>query len=460
MLTDLIKDQLFGSGSHAEARAQLNTKRAVTIIGGNLVTNVRSESSGVSSRFYKNGVWGFSSTADYDEESVKRVISAAKDNAAFLDRRAPRSKSPLPALEIPNYQVLRDYVDVPQKVYIDTAREVDSYIEKKYPSLASRTVVSVSNSMEKLLKTSEGGFAHSIMPRAYVYVFLSADTSDGETLELFEVLGGGDGYFTDYYNDPSVYYEKIDKLYEQLMAKREGVFPDAGVSDCIIDASLAGMLAHEAVGHTVEADLVLGGSVAGKCLGKEVASPLVTMVDFAHTALGEKTPLPVYVDEEGVACKDAVLIKDGILVGYMNNRESAVHFDMEPMGNARAHEFSDEPLIRMRNTAILPGKNKLEDMIASIDKGYYFLKTQNGQADTTGEFMFGVTFGYEIKNGKLGAALRDTTISGVAFDMLKTVDMLSDDMHWDTSGYCGKKQLMPVAMGGPAIKCKLNVGGR
>ena len=462
MLNDYLGKSVLSEagGAHAEVRAQVNRKSAVTIVGGNLVTNARSESGGVSARVYQNGVWGFSSTADYNEESVKRVINAAKDNALFLDSRVKKGKPPLPALEIPDYRAERDFLDVPQKVFIDAAREVDAYVEKKYPGLSSRTVVSRSDCMEKLLKTSEGGFAWSVMPRAYIYVFLSADTDDGETLELFEVLGGGAGYFTDYYQNPSVYYKKIDALYEQLMAKREGVFPEAGVRDCIIDSSLAGMLAHEAVGHTVEADLVLGGSVAGKNLGKPVASGLVTMVDFANTALGEKAPLPLYVDEEGVICKDEVLIKDGILTGYMNNRESALHFNMEPKGNARAHEFSDEPLIRMRNTAILPGTSKLEDMISSIDDGYYFLKTQNGQADTTGEFMFGVTFGYEIKKGKLGASIRDTTISGVAFEMLKTVDMLSDEMHWDTSGYCGKKQHMPVAMGGPAIKCKISVGGR
>lgn len=460
MLEDILQDHIKNVRGHAEVRAQVNTRRGVGIVSGNLVSNVRSESAGVSARAYKNGVWGFSSTADYNEAAVKKVIEAAQDNALFLDGRVKKGKPDIPFRTPANYQVERDYVDVPQKIFIDTARAVDDYVVSKYPKLSSRSVICRTDSMEKLLKTSEGGFAHSILPRAYIYVFLSADTADGDTLELFEVLGGGSGYFTDYYQDPTVYYEKIDSLYEQLMQKCEGVFPKAGVCDCVLDASLAGMLAHEAVGHTVEADLVLGGSVAGPNLNKQVASEQITMIDFAHTALGKPAPLPLYVDEEGTICEDAVLIKDGILTGYMNNRETALHFGMEPKGNARAHEFSDEPLIRMRNTAILPGKDRLEDMIASIEDGYYFLKTGNGQADTTGEFMFGISFGYEIKNGKIGAAIRDTTISGVAFEMLKSVDMVSNDMHWDTSGYCGKKQLMPVAMGGPAIKCKMSVGGR
>ncbi len=460
MIENLLGNHIGAISDHAEVRAQRNTKNAVMIVSGNLVTNARSETSGVSARIHKNGVWGFASSAEYSDDEVKRVINAAKDNADFLDKNVMKGKPSLHTATSANYTVARDYADVPQKIYIDAVREVDDYIVNKYKNLASRSVIARSDSMEKLLQTSEGGFSHSIMPRAYIYVILSADNTDGETLELFDVMGGGDGYFSDYYLDVKKYYEKIDRLYEQLMAKRNGVFPKAGVCDCILDASLAGMLAHEAVGHTVEADLVLGGSVAGKNLGKPVASELITMIDFANTALGEKAPLPLYIDEEGTVCKDEELIKDGILTGYMNNLESAKHFGMEPSGNARAHEFTDEPLIRMRNTAILPGKSKFSDMISSIDDGYYFLKTGNGQADTTGEFMFGITLGYEIKNGKIGSAIRDTTISGIAFEMLKTVDMLSDEMHWDTSGYCGKKQLMPVAMGGPAIKCKISVGGR
>ena len=114
----------------------------------------------------------------------------------------------------------------------------------------------------------------------------------------------------------------------------------------------------------------------------------------------------------------------------------------------------------MRNTCILPGKNTLEELIASVDDGYYLIDSGNGQADTTGEFMFGVTRGYEIKHGRLGRALKDTTISGVAFEMLKTVDMVSDTVYWESSGFCGKKQPMPVGLGGPALRCQVMIGGR
>ncbi len=460
MLTDILNKHISGVSDYTEIRAQVNTNYGISIVSGNLVANSRVESSGVSARVYKNGVYGFSSMGEYSDESVKAVINAAEKNAVFLDSKVKKGKPPLAKTAAGSYQEKHDFIDVPQKVLLDYSRELDDYIAKKYPGLAARGVLLRCDSIERLLHVSDGSFSHSIAPRSCIYVTMTAEASDGTNVELFEVMNCGKGYFTELFHDPSELYEKVDDLYCKLMEKKEGVFSQAGVCDCIIDSSIAGMIAHEAVGHTVEADLVLSGSVAASALGKKVASDKITIVDFAHTALGKPAPLPVYVDDEGTPCEDAVLIKDGILVGYMNNKESAVTFDMKPCGNARAYCFSDEPLIRMRNTAILPGKDKLADMIASIDNGYYLTKTMNGQADTTGEFMFGITMGYEIKNGKLGRAIRDTTISGVAFDTLKTVDMLSDEIEWTSSGYCGKKQPMPVSDGGPAVKCKINIGGR
>ena len=459
MIHDKISHLKSLLNEHTELRAQVNTNRSVSILNGNIISNLRSDVSGVSARMYKGGVYGFASGAEYSDENIKKVILVAEENATFMDSRIKKNKPKLPTIATGKRELLKDVRDVQQKLLINFAKEIDSYISKKYPDLSSHTTAIRCDSMEKLLTVSDGFDSHSLLPRSFVYIFLTANSKDGTPVELYKPFGGF-GYFDEVFGNPELLHEGIDGVYTELMKKVEGVYCEAGYKDVVMHPDLAGILAHEAVGHTVEADLVLGGSVAAYNLGKPVASQLVTMVDFANTALGEQVPLPIYVDDEGTPAEDAILIKDGILTGYMNNRESAQHFDTKPQGNARAFLFSDEPLIRMRNTAILPGKDKLEDMIASIDDGYYLTKTNNGQADTTGEFMFGVCMGYEIKNGKLGRAIRDTTISGVAFEMLKTVDMLSDDMTWTCSGMCGKKQPMPVGMGGPAIKCKVNIGGR
>ena len=461
MLNDVLsaRKDLFDPGTHTELRGQLNRSRRVVLLGGNVVQNSRSDISGVSARVYRNGTYGFSSMAEFTAEAAGKVLHAASENAAFMDSHAGRGKPALPVLTRDSYRTERDIHDPAQKVYIDFSKALDAYISERYPNLLSRTIVATEDSMEKLLITSDGMDSHSILPRSYCYVILSALTPDGDPVELYKTFGG-EGTFDLNFTDPALCYPKIDEVYEQLMQKREGVYADAGMKTVILGGMMTGMLSHEAVGHTVEADLVLGGSVASYCLNKRVASDKVTLTDFAHTAFGKRCPLPVFVDDEGTPAQDVTLIKDGILTGYMNSRETAQHFGMEPGGNARAWLFSDEPLIRMRNTSVHPGTDKLEDMIASIDDGYYLIDSNNGQADTTGEFMFGVTLGYEIKNGKLGKALLDTTISGVAFEMLKTVDMVSDSVTWTSSGFCGKKQPMPVGMGGPALRCKVMIGGR
>ncbi len=460
MIKDMLSPYKTMLDGYTQLRAQTNTSRAVTVLSGNLTLNSRSESSGINARVFKNGVYGFASSAEYSDESIKNVLKAAADNASFLSSRAGSSEIVIPHIESGKISMNGEIIDCTQKTYIDFAKKIDNYIVKKYPSLVARAVTIRANSMEKLLVSGDGFDSYSLVPRCFIYVSLTARANDGTNVKLNKIFGDR-GFFTEVFSVPDELFDDIDRLYDELMEKAEGVYSQVGYKDVVLHPDLAGILAHEAVGHTVEADLVLGGSVAAGNLNRQVASPIITMIDFAHTLPdGSSAPLPIFVDDEGTPAEDAVLIENGILKGYMNNRESAAHFGVRPHGNARAFAFSDEPLIRMRNTAILPGNDRLEDMISSIDDGYYLTKTNNGQADTTGEFMFGVCMGYEIKHGKLGRAIRDTTISGVAFDMLKTVDMLSSDMAWSCSGTCGKKQPMPVGMGGPAIKCKVNIGGR
>jgi TldD protein len=460
MLTDLLSAHKGAFGDYTELRAQVNTTKHVTLLAGNMVTNTQSSKGGVSARIYKGGTFGFAASAEYTDQSVRDVINAASGNAAFMDKHVGRGMPPLPSVRDGSYTLDTAPSDnSPQNVLIDFLKELDGMIVQRYPKLSSRIVVANCLDIEKLLAVSDGADSHSHQPRSIVYVFMTAETNDGVPVEVFQSFGGF-GRFDELFPNPADLDGELEKLHKAVMDKREGVYSRAGLRKCVLHPSLAGMLSHEAVGHTCEADLVLGGSVAAHNVGKQVASELVTMIDFAHTALGKPCPLPVYVDDEGVVAEDAVLIENGILKSFMHNRETARHFGHKPQGNARGFLFSEEPLIRMRNTAVLPGASKLDDMIASIDDGYYLVKTGNGQADTTGEFTFSIELGYEIKNGKLGRAIRETTISGVAFEMLGTVDMISDDMHWECSGFCGKKQPMTVGMGGPAIRCDVNIGGR
>ncbi len=451
---------LEGISDYAEVRAQTNTSASIQMLNGNLTVNSVNTIGGVSARVCA-GMWGFSSAPEQTAESVKTVLDTARRNAFFLSGRTGRKKAELytgcaaKGIFVPRKEKLR--ASAADK--LNFVRSLDDYIQKKYPALISRHVILSGISMEKTVAASNGAEAHTFLPRTSVLVMLSAEGKGGAPVDLMMPPAGGGDEYEELFGDPAVLYGEIDKCYELLMKKRDGIRPGGGVKTCVLAPDLAGILAHEAVGHTVECDLVRGGSIAGKMLNRTVASDKVSIVDFAHTAFGKTCPIPVYADDEGVEAKDAVLIDRGVLTGYMHNRRTAAEFGTEPAGNARAFAFSDEPLIRMRNTCILPGTDKLTDMIASVEDGYYLSHPTNGQADMTGEFMFGVGLGFEIKNGKLGRALSNTTVSGVAFEMLKTVSMVSDDLRWEAAGMCGKKQMMVVGMGGPAVLCQINVGG-
>lgn len=453
-----LKKFLKETKGYTEIRTQENSNFSIALLNGDLVANSRNSTSGVCARVEKNSSFGFSSNPDLTDDAITNVVKAATDNAVFLDSKQNNKESKLPSNSTESENDLSTKkTKLSQKELIEFTKEIDNYITK-LDNIKSRTVNLSSLTMAKNLVTSDGSYSYSVIPKTNMVIKLVTE-KDGRPFDLYD-FAGGLGEFEDNFSNPSDLFPVVDKIYDNLMKKRNGVYAQAGIKDCILDADLAGILAHEAIGHTVEADLVMGGSIAGDYINTEVSSPLITLVDYANEALGKTCPVPVYVDDEGTRAQDAVIIENGVLKRFLHNKDSALHFGMEPLGNARAYNFSDEPIIRMRNTAILPGKSKLEEMIATIDDGYYLIKPGNGQADSTGEFMFGIPLGYEIKNGKIGNAIFDTTISGMAFDVLKSVTMVSDDMSWGAWGMCGKSQMIPVGMGGPAIKCKVNLGGK
>ena len=410
-------------------------------------------------RSFENGTWGFAASESLNPETFKRLIQTAEQNAKYLNGYKTSAGFKLEHLPF-NYQM-----DVSTKQPLLTEGEViaflmdlDQYIVNHCPNIKSRSIRLVELDIEKKLLNLADSQSYSLWSRSHIYLNMTTERN-AVPYAYNEVLGGM-GDFEDHFTDPSILYAKIDQLYSRLMDKSEPVDAKAGIKDIIISSEITGILAHEAIGHTTEGDNILGGSLYGNMLGQLVASDKITLVDFANTYNGKLLPMPLFIDDEGTKAEDAVIIENGILKGFMHNLETASKLGMKPTGNGRAFEFFDEPLVRMRNTAILPREDKLEDMIASIDDGYYIVNSGNGQADSTGEFMFGVNLGYEIKNGKLGKAIKETTVSGMAFDVLKATTMVGDDFKIFNNGYCGKKQMIPTADGGPSLKCRMNIGGK
>ncbi len=444
---------------YAELRWQANQGTRITMRRGTLLSNASGQAAGVSARCWRDGVFGFAARPGGDAAAIARVIAEAADNAALLGT-AGGATSPLPdagaGIGTFDYRTTRPLLSSAET--LDIVRRLDAYVAAHCPGLVNYDVTLNTLAMEKALVTSTGAATYAYVPRANLAVSMALQANDS-VVELYDIFGGfGDA--EDQLSALEPLQAKVDLLYESLRRKAEGTYCEAGLHDVILAPMVTGMLAHEAIGHPCEADCVLGGSVAGDHLGRQVAAETVTLIDYAGRGPDGKASVAVHVDDEGTPCRDVTIIERGILKGLLHSKDTARRMDAAPTGNARAYRFSDEPLVRMRNTAIAPGTDRLDDMIAAIDRGYYLLRAPNGQADSNSEFTFGVSFGYEIRNGKLGRAIRDTTMSGVAFDMLKTVTHVGDEIGWSAAGMCGKKQWIPVSTGGPAIKCKITVAGR
>jgi TldD protein len=443
------------AGEYNEFRQHELRKRRLVMVDGNLMANDSTHLAGQSARVYQNGYWGFASSSE--PAGADKLGNLALANARAMQVFGGSSRT-LPTEGHQGEYAIACRPNWSSEQIIDWLKAVNDLARSRYHNIASVKLVAMDEFHDKSVQNSMGARVYNNISRALTYMMLTVKDNDDKPVELMQIISGK-GSFGDLDLSMTSVEQQLDELYQHLMAKREAVHAKGGLQTVVLAPDLAGILAHEAMGHPCEADIVLGGAVTGDLRGQRIASDLVTMVDFAHSYNGEELLMPVYADDEGTPARDVTLIKDGMLTDFMHSRETSSRFGDQVTGNARAYAPDDEPLIRMRNTAILPGTSKLDDMIADVEEGYYLMKTGNGQADTTTEFMFGVNLGYEIKNGKLGRAIKDTTLSGSAIKMLQSVDAVSADMSWENSGYCGKKQPMVVSMGGPALRAKAQLGG-
>jgi len=444
--------------SYLETRRHELRKRRLLMVDGNLTVNSQTLDAGASARAYEGGYWGFASANDASAAGIEHVTAEARRNARALSRFGQKQPLALPEGTYRGEHAFQGRPAIGQDACVERMAELSAWCKQRYPDLKSTRVLFGDEHHSKWLTTSTGSEVLSSIQRALCYVTFTALGADGAPVEIMHVISGK-GSLADLDLSPDALAAQLDEVHRHVRAKCEAVPARGGEHTLVLAPELAGMLAHEAMGHPCEADLVLGGAVTRDLVGQRVASDLVTMVDVAHTFQGEEVMVPVYADDEGMPASDAVLIRNGILTEFMNSRETAAKMGIRPTGSARAYSPSDEPLVRMRNTVILPGVSKLQDMIAGVENGYYLMKTGNGQADSTTEFMFGISLAYEIQDGKLGRAIRDTTVSGSAIKVLQTADAVSDDIYWNCSGYCGKKQLMVVSMGGPALRVRAHLGG-
>lgn len=233
-----------------------------------------------------------------------------------------------------------------------------------------------------------------------------------------------------------------------------------GVMPVVFAPGGNGVLFHEACGHGMEADLIERGSAFAGRMGEPVASELVTLLDDGTIA---HAPGSFGVDDEGVPAQNTALIRDGILVNHLHSLVTAQRAGAEPTGNGRRETYRHPPIPRMRNTYIAAGESDPADIVASTERGLYAAQTGwGGQVDiVTGQFTTAVQVAWIIENGKLTRPVRGATLSGVGIDVLKSIDMVGNDLIVRNSGgRCGKGQQVPVGVGMPTVRAQaILVGG-
>jgi TldD protein len=241
----------------------------------------------------------------------------------------------------------------------------------------------------------------------------------------------------------------------------EAIAAPAGTMTVVLGPGWPGVLLHEAVGHGLEGDFNRKGTsaFAGR-IGERVAAPGVTVVDDG-TLAGRRGSLNL--DDEGTPTQSTVLIEDGILRGYLQDRLNARLMGVASTGNGRRESYAHLPMPRMTNTYMLAGDRDPAEIIASVDKGLYAVNFGGGQVDiTSGKFVFSASEAYLIEKGRIGPAVKGATLIGNGPDVLTRVSMIGNDLALDQGvGTCGKEgQSVPVGVGQPTLRVDgLTVGG-
>lgn len=273
--------------------------------------------------------------------------------------------------------------------------------------------------------------------------------------------GGGARQALDFFLDQDRASGYAREAVRQALVNLEAIDAPAGMLPVVLGPGWPGVLLHEAVGHGLEGDFNRKGTSAfsGR-IGEQVASPLCTVVDDG-TMPGRRGSLNM--DDEGTPSQYNVLIENGILKGYMQDKMNARLMGVDATGNGRRESYAHLPMPRMTNTYMLAGEHAPEEIIASVDKGLYAVNFGGGQVDiTSGKFVFSANEAYLIENGKIGPAVKGATLIGSGPETMNQISMVGNDLELDSGvGVCGKEgQSVPVGVGQPTLKIdEMTIGG-
>jgi TldD protein len=451
----LLGIALSKGGSYADLFFEYSASGSYSYDEGILKSAGRAVTLGLGVRVMKGDATGYAYVEDLSFEAMSRAAKTAANIASGTTKwTAPQFVTPTIASRYDVRELSLDMPGVDKRALLERADKRARAQDKRI----IRVDASLSEELrEVLIASSDGKFVHDTQPLIRFGVRVIAE-QDGR--RQTGSSGGGGRIGLDYFDGRSPEWHADEAVRQALMMLDAREAP-AGEMEVVLGPGDSGILLHEAVGHGLEADFNRKRtSNYTDQVGQRVASDLCTVVDDATLAHSRGA---VNVDDEGNVPTSSVLIENGILRGYMHDRHSADFFHTQATGNGRRESFKSHPMPRMTNTLLLAGQHSRDDIIKSVKRGIYASHFGGGQVDiSNGDFVFSLTEGYLIEDGKFTAPVKGVNLIGNGPEVMRKVVMLGNDMQTsDGIWTCGKDgQSVPVGVGCPTIKISaMTVGG-
>jgi TldD protein len=453
-LRDIVSDALAGADD-GELFVEHVQAESLTFDNGRMKGGSFNTEQGFGLRSVAGEAVGYAHAGDLSEAALRR----AADAVGAVTRGYAGSYAAAP--QRTNKVLYSDENPIGAPSFEDKAKllqQIDSYLRDKDGKVRQVTAsIAASWQVVDILR-ADGHRVRDIRPMTRINI--SVMVGDGDRQESGSYGTGGRVGFADFITVENWHFG-ADEALRQALVNLEAMDAPAGTMDVVLGNGWPGVMLHEAVGHGLEGDFNRKKTSAfAGLMGQMVAAPGVTVVDDGTI---EDRRGSITVDDEGTPSAYNVLIDNGKLVGYMQDRQNARLMGMKATGNGRRQGYAHVPMPRMTNTYMLGGDKSAEEIIASVKKGVYAVSFGGGQVDiTSGKFVFGCTEAYMIENGKIGVPIKGAMLIGNGPDAMKRVSMVGNDMKLDTGiGNCGKGgQWVPVGVGQPHLRMdQVTVGG-
>ena len=412
-------------------------------------------SKGFGVRAVKGEATAYAHSTDISEKSLLRAAETIK----LLSSTGDAQYTPPPSKTTTKlYEDIDPIIELPFSSKVDLLKEIDDYargLDKRVVQVSASVAASVQNI---LIMRQDCDLKRDTRPLTRINISISVEEMGRRETGS---AGGGGRYALSLVTEPVVWRRFVKEALRIAVLNLQAEAAPAGVADVVLGPGWPGILLHEAVGHGLEGDFNRKNTSAfANLMGKQVAAKGVTVVDDGTIPDRRGS---ISFDDEGTPSAKNTLIDDGILVGYMQDRQNARLMGTSSTGNGRRQSYAHPPMPRMTNTYMLNGADKVESMITSLKNGIYAVGFGGGQVDiTNGKFVFSCTEAYKVNDGKIGAPVKGATLIGDGASALKEIRAIGDDMSLDPGmGTCGKAgQWVPVGVGQPSLLIGgLTVGG-